>query len=107
MKKKMENKRNKIKKKNAPVQYGSSRVLSESGNQSEEKFLEELIRCLLKKLKSGKYQVKVADAIRAIDLRQKMRSKGQKKSPSGSISDKEKIFWELIDQIRKEELPKE
>ncbi|MDP3025552.1 MAG: hypothetical protein Q8O10_08465 [candidate division Zixibacteria bacterium] len=73
-------------------------VSSELGNNNEEKFLEELISCLLKKLKSGKYQVKVAEALKAIELKQKIRSKDQKKS-------KEKIFWELIDQIRKEELP--
>lgn len=51
----------------------------------------------MKKLKSGKYQVKVAEALKAIELKQKMSSKGGKS--------KEKIFWELIDQIRKEELP--
>jgi hypothetical protein len=73
-------------------------VSPELGNNNEEKFLEELISCLLKKLKSGKYQVKVAEALKAIELKQKIRSKDQKKS-------KEKIFWELIDQIRKEELP--
>jgi adenylate kinase len=73
-------------------------VFPELGNQNEEKFLEELISCLLKKVKSGKHQVKVAEALKAIELKQKMRSKNQRKS-------KEKIFWELIDQIRKEELP--
>ncbi len=88
--------RNKINKK----QKKNRQNFSESENHSEEKFLEELISCVLKKLKSGKYQVKVADAIRAIELKQKIRSKEPKKS-------KEKIFWELIDQIRKEELPKE
>ena len=77
----------------------SNRISSQSVNQSEEKFLEELIQCVLKKLKSGKYQVKVADAIQAIELKEKMRSKGKKS--------KEKIFWELIDQIRNEQLPKE
>ena len=35
-------------------------VFPELGNQNEEKFLEELISCLLKKVKSGKHQVKVA-----------------------------------------------
>jgi hypothetical protein len=74
------------------------RVSSEPGIQDEEKFLEELISSLLKKVKSGKHKVKVAEALKAIELKQKMRSKDQKKS-------KEKIFWELIDQIRKEELP--
>jgi len=87
----MENKKEKKQKKDAVVS-------SELGNNSEGRFLEELISCLMKKLKSGKYQVKVAEALKAIELRQKMRSKDQKKS-------KEKIFWSLIDQIRKEELP--
>ncbi|MDH4223141.1 MAG: hypothetical protein OEV55_06320 [candidate division Zixibacteria bacterium] len=84
-----------------------NRSSSESLNQNEEKFLEELIQCVLIKLKSGRYQVKVADAIKAIELREKIIAKGRKISPGGFISDKEKIFWELIDQIRKEELPKE
>lgn len=74
-----------------------NQISSESLNQSEEKFLEELIQYVREKLKSGKYQVKVTDAIKAIELKEKMRSKGKK--------NKEKIFWELIDQIRKEELP--
>jgi len=87
----MENKKEKKQKQDAVVS-------SEVGNNNEEKFLEELISCLLKKIKSGKHQVKVAEALKAIELKQKMRSKDQKKS-------KEKIFWELIDQIRKEELP--
>ena len=87
----MENKKEKKEKKDAVI-------FSEPGNHNEEKFLEELISCLLKKVKSGKHQVKVAEALKAIELKQKMRSKDQRKS-------KEKIFWELIDQIRKEELP--
>lgn len=73
-------------------------VVAETGNHNEETFLDEVISHVSSKLKSGKYQVKIADAIRAIEVRQKMKSKDQKKS-------KEKIFWELIDQIRKEELP--
>lgn len=89
-KRKVENKKKKQRKDTA--------VSLELGNNNEEKFLEELISCLLKKLKSGKYQVKVAEALKAIELKQKIRSKDQRKS-------KEKIFWELIDQIRKEELP--
>jgi len=87
----MENKKEKKQKQDAVASL-------EVGNNNEEKFLEELISCLLKKIKSGKHQVKVAEALKAIELKQKMRSKDQKKS-------KEKIFWELIDQIRKEELP--
>lgn len=87
----MENKKN--------VKSKNNRVSSESLNQDEEKFLEELIQYVRKKLSSGKYQVKVADAIKAIEVREKMRSRGKKS--------KEKIFWELIDQIREEELSKE
>lgn len=87
----MENKKEKKQKKDAVVS-------SESGNNNEEKFLEELIAHVRKKLSSGKYQVKVADAIRAVEVRQKMKSNDRGKS-------KEKIFWALIDQIRKEELP--
>jgi len=88
----MENKKGKRQKKD-------KLEISEPGIQDEEKFLGEVISHVTSKLRSGKYQVKIADAIRAIEVRQKMKSKDQKKS-------KEKIFWELIDQIRKEELPK-
>lgn len=87
----MENKKGKRQKKD-------KLEISEPGNQDEEKFLGEVISHVSSKLKSGKYQVKIADAIRAVEVRQKMKSKDQGKS-------KEKIFWELIDQIRKEELP--
>ncbi len=76
----------------------NNQILTGSLNQSEEKFLEEFIQHVLKKLRSGKYQVKMADAIKAIELREKIRSRGKK--------NKENIFWELIDQIRKEELSK-
>ena len=88
----MENKKGKRQKKD-------KLEISEPGIQDEEKFLGEVISHVTSKLRSGKYQVKIADAIRAIEVRQKMKSKDQKKS-------KEKVFWELIDQIRKEELPK-
>lgn len=81
------------------IKSKNNRISPETLNQCEEKFLEEFIQYVLKKLRSGKYQVKMADAIRAIELREKIRSKGKKS--------KEKIFWELIDQMRKEELPKE
>lgn len=87
----MEDKKEKKRKRKEPV-------LTEPGNHSEETFLDEVVSHVSSKLKSGKYQVKIADAIRAIEVRQKMKSRDQKKG-------KEKIFWELIDQIRKEELP--
>jgi len=64
-----------------------------NGNQVEE-FLEKLIKKVLKRLNSKDYQPKVSDALRAIQLKQRL-----KKS-----SEAEKIFWELIEKIRKEEL---
>ncbi|HVP36265.1 MAG TPA: hypothetical protein VMT04_04655 [Terriglobales bacterium] len=72
-------------------------VFTGEGNHNEEKFLDEVIAHVSSKLKSGKHQVKVAEALKAIELKEKIKSKGGKS--------KEKIFWELIDQIRKEELP--
>lgn len=63
------------------------------GNQVEE-FLEKLIKKVLKRLNSKDYQPKVSDALKAIQLKQRL-----KKS-----SEPEKIFWELIEKIRKEEL---
>ena len=72
-------------------------IVAETGNHNEETFLDEVISHVRSKLKSGKHQVKVAEALKAVELKEKMKSKGGK--------GKEKIFWELIDQIRKEELP--
>ncbi len=86
----MENKKEKKQRKNVEVS-------SYEGNQNEERFLNDVIAHVSKKLKSGKHQVKVAEALKAIELKEKMKSRGGKS--------KEKIFWELIDRIRKEELP--
>jgi len=63
---------------------------------SEEDFLEELIKKLLKKLNSKDYKPTVSDAIKAIQLKEKLKR----------TSEAEKIFWELIEKIRKEELGK-
>ena len=62
----------------------------------EEKFLEELIKKILQKLNHSDYQPTVSDAIKAIQLKQKL----------NKTSEVERIFWELIDKIRKEELGK-
>lgn len=64
-----------------------------NGNQIEE-FLEKLIKKVLKRLNSKDYQPKVSDALKAIQLKQKLKK----------TSEAEKIFWELIEKIRKEEL---
>ncbi|KPL02706.1 MAG: hypothetical protein AMJ90_04995 [candidate division Zixibacteria bacterium SM23_73_2] len=63
---------------------------------SEEDFLEELIKKLLKKLNNKDYKPTVSDAIKAIQLKEKLKR----------TSEAEKIFWELIERIRKEELGK-
>lgn len=86
----MQNKKEKRQRKNAEIS-------SNAGNHDSERFLDEVISHVSSKLKSGKHQVKVAEALKAVELKEKMKSKGGKS--------KEKIFWELIDQIRKEELP--
>ena len=65
-----------------------------SGNQLVEKFLENLIKKVLRKLNSKDYQPKVSDALKAIQLKHKLKK----------TSEAEKIFWELIEKIRKEEL---
>lgn len=64
-----------------------------NGNQAEE-FLEKLIKKVLKRINSKDYQPKVSDALKAIQLKQKLKK----------TSEAEKIFWELIEKIRKEEL---
>jgi len=64
-----------------------------NGNQMEE-FLEKLIKKVLKRINSKDCQPKVSDALKAIQLKQKLRK----------TSEAEKIFWELIEKIRKEEL---
>ncbi len=64
-----------------------------NGNQIEE-FLEKLIKKVLKRMNSKDCRPKVSDALKAIQLKQKLRK----------TSEAEKIFWELIENIRKEEL---
>lgn len=61
---------------------------------SDLEILEELQRDILKKLKRNDYEPKIADLLRVLD------SKAKLKLPE---TGKQK-FWELIDQIRREEL---
>ena len=63
---------------------------------SEEDFLEKLLKKLLKKLNNKDYKPTVSDAIKAIQLKEKLKK----------TSEAEKIFWELIERIRKKELGK-
>ncbi|MCJ7507324.1 MAG: hypothetical protein MUO85_01165 [candidate division Zixibacteria bacterium] len=61
-------------------------------------FLGKLIRKIISKLElSEDYEIKVSDALRAIQLKEQMK-------PTQEV---EKIFWGLIEQIRKEELEKQ
>lgn len=57
-------------------------------------FIEKLIRKIIQKLETEDYDVKVSDALRAIQLKEELKPAGEK----------ERIFWELIEEIKKEEL---
>ena len=60
------------------------------------KLLEILIDKTIKTLKENSFRPKVRDALKAIQLKEKVAKK----------SKAEKIFWQEIDEIRREELPK-
>ena len=61
---------------------------------SDLQLLEMLINEFIEKLKKNGFELKVQDVLKAIQLKQKL----------AKTSEAEKIFWELIDQLRKEEL---
>jgi hypothetical protein len=61
---------------------------------SDLRLLELLINKFIEKLEKNGFEPKVQDALKAIQLKQKL----------AQTSEAEKIFWELIDQLRKEEL---
>jgi len=61
---------------------------------SDLRLLEMLINKFIEKLEKNGFEPKVQDALKAIQLKQKL----------AQTSEAEKIFWELIDQLRKEEL---
>jgi hypothetical protein len=58
------------------------------------KLLEILINKIIKKLEDNSYEPKVQDALKAIQLKQKL----------AQTSEAEKTFWQLIDDIRRLEL---
>jgi hypothetical protein len=58
--------------------------------------LEMLIKKIIKKLEENSYEPKVQDALKAIQLKQKL----------VQTSRAEKIFWQAIDEIRRSELKK-
>jgi hypothetical protein len=63
---------------------------------SDLRLLELLINKFIEKLQKNGFEPKVQDALKAIQLKQKL----------AQTSEAEKIFWELIDQLKKEELDK-
>ncbi|MGB8656193.1 MAG: hypothetical protein WCE90_00210 [Candidatus Zixiibacteriota bacterium] len=63
---------------------------------TEVKFLETLIDKLIKRLEEDSYKPRVQDALKAIQLKQKV----------AKTSEAEKSFWDEIEAIRQEELPK-
>jgi hypothetical protein len=59
---------------------------------SDLRLLELLINKFIEKLEKNGFEPKVQDALKAIQLKQKL----------AQTSEAEKIFWELIDQLKKE-----
>ena len=68
----------------------------EGESSTQLKFLKTLIDKLIKRLEDDSYKPKVQDALKAIQLQQKVAKK----------SEAEKFFWDEIEAIRQEELPK-
>ena len=63
---------------------------------SDLRLLELLINKFIEKVEKNGFEPRVQDALKAIQLKQKL----------AKTSEAEKIFWELIDQLKKEELDK-
>ena len=68
----------------------------EEQSSTQLKFLQTLIDKLIKRLEENSYKPKVQDALKAIQLQQKV----------AKTSEAEKFFWQEIETIRNEELPK-
>ena len=83
--------RRKTKKKTKAVRVSKKAV---SHQISDLRLLELLISKFIEKLEKNGFEPKAQDALKAIQLKQKL----------AQTSEAEKIFWELIDQLKKEEL---
>ena len=68
----------------------------EGQSSTQLKFLKTLIDKLIKRLEEDSYKPKVQDALKAIQLQQKV----------AKTSEAEKFFWQEIEAIRNDELPK-
>jgi hypothetical protein len=86
----------------------SSRKVSNREHISDLELLEMLIKKIIEKLEKNSCEAKVQDALKAIQLRQKLtlNSNTSLSSRKNRICEAEKMFWEMIDEIRKEELSK-
>ncbi len=72
------------------------RELDSSGKSKDLRLLEILIDKAIKTLEDNSCKPRIRDALKAIQLKEKVAKK----------SDAEKFFWEQIEEIRQEELPK-
>jgi hypothetical protein len=81
-------------KKKRKVKYNSQKA--EDEKKSDLELLEGLIRKFFEKLEKSGFEPKAQDVIRAIQLKQKL----------AQASEKEKIFWGMIQELREEGLGK-
>ncbi len=65
-----------------------------------------LIKKIIEKLEKNSWEAKVQDVLRAIQLKHKLAANSNARPSSGRnrVCDAEGSFWEMIDQMRKEEL---
>ena len=76
----------------------------EGQDSTQLKFLKTLIDKLIKRLEEDSYKPKVQDALKAIQLQQKVAKTSEVERSETHRA--EKIFWQEIEAIRNEELPK-
>jgi len=76
----------------------------EGQDSTQLKFLETLIDKLIKRLEEDSYKPKVQDALKAIQLKHKVAKTSEVERSETHRA--EKIFWQEIEAIRNEELPK-
>ena len=81
-------------KKKRKVKYNSQKA--EDGKKSDLELLEGLIKKFFEKLEKSGFEPKAQDVIRAIQLKQKL----------AKVSESEKIFWGMIQELREEGLGK-
>jgi hypothetical protein len=78
------------------------------GGPGDLELLEMLINKIIEKLEKNSCEARVQDALKAIQLKLKLAPASDAGFSSGKnrIFRAEKMFWEMIEQIRKEELSK-